>query len=85
MKKLGKTRRWNVRFAPIGRNTRPVAASSGFRCSPGPPPSGDAHGIVPAHRHGQRNGRQVWCFFVVFFLNANPVVRQGNTVRILAR
>jgi hypothetical protein len=36
--------------------------------------------IVPADRQGQQNGRQVWCFFVVFFLHGDPAVRRGNTM-----
>jgi hypothetical protein len=49
----------NVRWPTIGRHTCPEASISGFRDSPGPPPSVDALGYVPAHRQGQRNGRQV--------------------------
>jgi len=62
----------------IGRNTRPVAATSGFWSSPGLPPLGDALGIVPAHRHGQRNGRQVWCFFIVFLSACKPCRPPGQ-------
>jgi len=29
---------------------------SGFYESPGPPTSGNAHGIAPSHRHGYRKG-----------------------------
>jgi hypothetical protein len=37
-----------------------MVAFSDFYESHGPPPSGDARGIVPAHRHrhGHRNGQQ---------------------------
>ncbi len=35
-----------------------MAAFSGFWESPGPPPLGDVRGILPAHRHGHRNGQQ---------------------------
>ncbi len=71
-------------MAYIGRHTRPEALTSGFRDSPGPPPSGDALGYVPAHRQGQQNGRQVWYFFVVFLWHSNPLSVRGNTARILA-
>jgi hypothetical protein len=37
-----------------------MMATSGFRDSHGPFPSGDALGTVPAHRQGQRNCRQAW-------------------------
>ena len=50
----------------------PMTATSGFRHSPGPPPLGDVLDIVPADCQGQRNGRQVWCFFVNFFCMATP-------------
>jgi hypothetical protein len=36
----------------IGASAHPMAAFSCFNESRGPPPSGDARGIVPAHRHG---------------------------------
>ena len=35
-----------------------MAAFSGFYESPGPPPSGDACGIAPSHRHANKNGQQ---------------------------
>jgi hypothetical protein len=72
-------------MAYIGRNTRPEASTSGFRDSPGPPPSVDALGYVPAHRQGERIGRQVWYFFVVFFWHSTPPSVRGDTARILAR
>jgi hypothetical protein len=57
----------NVSNATFGRHTRPDASTSGFPDSPQSPPSVDALGYVPAHQQGERNGRQVWYFFVVFF------------------
>jgi hypothetical protein len=63
----------------------PEASTSGFRDSPGPPPSVDALGYVPAHQQGERNGQQVWYFFVVFFGHSTPPSVRGNTSRILAR
>jgi hypothetical protein len=38
-------------MAPIGRNTYQMVATSGVQHSPGPPPLGDAHGIVPVQCH----------------------------------
>ena len=46
----------DVPFYNIGASARPMAVFSGFYESHGPTPSGDARGIVPAHRHGHRNG-----------------------------
>ncbi len=63
----------------------PMTATSGFRRSPGPPPSGDVLDIVPADRQGQQNGRQVWYFFVFFYSACNPVVRRGDTTWVLAQ
>ncbi len=45
-------------IATICCNTCPMVASGGFYQSPGPPPSGDAHGIVPAHCCSHQNGQQ---------------------------
>jgi hypothetical protein len=56
MKKLEKKTENNVSNAAIGRHTRLETATSGFPDSPGPPPSVDALGYVPAHRQGQQNG-----------------------------
>jgi len=42
----------------IRASAHPMVAVSGFYESHGPPPSGDAHGIVLPHRHGRRNGKQ---------------------------
>ncbi len=85
MKKLEKKMEKNVRWPTIGSHTRPEALTSGFRDSPGPPPSVDALGYVPAHQQGQRNGQQVWYFFVFFSWHSNPPSVRGNTARIFAR
>ncbi len=55
------------RIATIGRNTYPMAASSGFYQSPGPPPLGDARSIVPAHHPSHQNDQQSWCIFSSLF------------------
>ena len=39
-------------------SSRPMAASSGFRCSPGHAILGDVVCIAPLHRHGHCNGQQ---------------------------
>ncbi len=36
----------------------PMAAFSGFYESPGPPPSGNVHGIAPSHCHCYQNGQR---------------------------
>jgi hypothetical protein len=54
-------------MAAISRNTCPMAASSGFYQSPGPPPSGNVRVIVLAHHHGHQNGQQSWCIFSSLF------------------
>ena len=46
----------HVRLMPIRASACPMAAFSVFYKSQEPPPSGDARGIVPAHRDGHRNG-----------------------------
>jgi hypothetical protein len=68
-----KNRRFFVRLPTITRNTCPVASTSSFRCSPGPPLSGYVCSIVLVHHHGHQNGQQVWCFFVIYFLHATPL------------
>ncbi len=83
--KTWKNRCFFVRLPTIAHNTRPVVSTSGFCCSPGLPLSGDACGIVPAHHHGHRNGRQVWCSFCCFFLACNPIVRRDDTEQILTQ
>jgi hypothetical protein len=43
------------------------ASTSGLWDSPGPPPLGNALSYVLAHRQSQRNVKQIWYFFVLFF------------------
>ncbi len=64
----------------IGASACPMAAFSGFYESHEPPPSGDARGIVPAHRDGHQNGRQSGYIFHHHF-----VCRRGNTEPVVAR
>jgi hypothetical protein len=49
-----------------------MAASSGFYKSPGPPPLGNARGIVPVHRHGHQNGQKSWPNFSSLFCLLSP-------------
>ncbi len=72
-------------MAYIGRHTHLEASTSGFRDNPGPPSLVDVLGYVPAHRQGQRNGQQVWYFFVVFFWHATPLSVRCDTEPIFAR
>jgi hypothetical protein len=68
-------------MACIGRHTRPEASTSGFPDSLGPSPPVNELGYVPSHRQGERNGRQVRYFFVVFLWHLNPLVRPGQYSR----
>jgi hypothetical protein len=71
---------------PIGASARPMAAFlSGFYKSHGPTPSGDAWGIVPAHRLGHRNGRQSGHILHLCFVCCPPGGRQGDTEPVVAR
>ena len=58
---------------------------SGFYESHEPPPSGDARGIVPAHRDGHRNGQQSGHILNLHFVCCHPGGRQGDTERVVAR
>ncbi len=59
---------WPQHF--ITANTRPMVVFSGLYESPGPPPSGNARGIVPPHRDDHRNGIKVgiFCIFAVLIV-----------------
>ncbi len=83
-----KTRKKNKKNWPmayIGRHTRLITATSVFRDRPGPPLSGNALSTVPAHRQGQRNGRQVGYFFAVFFWHKTPLSVWCDMKWIIAR
>ena len=62
----------------IGASARPMALFSGFYESPGPPPLGNAHSIVPPHRN---NGYIIHRCFVCYC----PGGRRGNTELVVAR
>jgi len=62
-----------------------MAAFSGFYESHEPPPSGDARGIVPPHRHGHRNSQQSWFILHRRTFCCRPGGRRGNTERLVAR
>jgi hypothetical protein len=47
-----------VTHCNIRASARPMVAFSGFYESHETPPSGNASGIVPPHRHGHRNDQQ---------------------------
>ena len=72
---------------PIVASARLMAAFNGFYESPGPPPLGDACGIVPAYRHGHRNGHQsghiLHCCFVCCC--CGPGGPRGDTERVVAQ
>jgi hypothetical protein len=62
-----------------------MARFSGLYESPGPPPSGDARGIVPLHRNDHRNGHQSGYMTHRCFVFCRPGGRQGNMERVVAR
>ncbi len=84
MKKVRKIAVCVTDFIYITHNTHPVPLTSGFRGSPGPPPLGNACGIVPVHHYSHLISQQVWRFFCLFF-TYDPVVHRGDTERILAQ
>jgi len=62
-----------------------MAAFNGFYESHEPPPSGDARGIVPAHRDGHRNSQQSGFILHCRTVCCRPGGRRGNTERVVAR
>ena len=74
---------WNsgrhVRLMSIGASACPMAAFIGFYESHKPPPSGDACGIVPAHRDGHQNGWQSG-----HILHLHFVCHRGDTEPVVA-
>jgi hypothetical protein len=62
-----------------------MAAFSGFYESHGPTPSGNARGVVPAHRHGHRNGQQSGHILHCHFVFCRPGSRWGDTEGVVAR
>ena len=62
-----------------------MAVFSGLYESPGPPPSGDARGIVPPHRNDHRNGHQSGYILHYRCVDCRPGGRRGDTERVVAR
>ena len=62
-----------------------MAAFSGFYESPGPPPSGDARGIVTPHRDGHQNGHQSRYILHLCIVSCRPGGRRGDTERVVAQ
>ena len=58
---------------------------SGLYESPGPPPSGDALGIVSPHRDHHRNGHQSGYILHYRCVDCRPGGHRGNTERVVAR
>ena len=69
----------------IGASACLMVAFSDFYESHGPPPSGDARGIVPAHRHGHRNGQQSGQILHFHFVCCRPGGRWGDMERVVAQ
>jgi len=64
---------------PFGVSARPMTAFSDFYESHEPPPSGDAHSIVPAHCDGHQNGQQSGHIFHLRFVCCCSGGRRGDT------
>ena len=62
-----------------------MAVFSGLYESPGPPPSGNARGIVPPHHNHHRNGHQSWYILHYRCVDCRPGGRRGDTERVVAR
>jgi len=62
-----------------------MAAFSGFYESHKPPPSGDAHGIIPPHCDGHQNGHQSEYILHRCFIFCRPGGRRGDTERVVAQ
>jgi len=62
-----------------------MVAFSGFYESHKPPPSGDARGIVLAHRDGHRNSQQSGFILHRRTVCCRPGGRRDNTERVVAR
>ena len=72
------------------RNTLSERVLARWRClvayeSPGPPPSGDARGIVPAHRNGHQNDQQSGYILHLCFVCCHPGGCRGDTEPVVAR
>jgi hypothetical protein len=65
-------------MATVGHNTHQMMAASGLQHSPGPPPLGDKHGIVPVHSHGHQNGQQSWSIYSLLFYLLSPGQPPGH-------
>jgi hypothetical protein len=60
------------------RSTLACCEVSDFYESQGPPPLGDVHGIVPAHRHGHQNGQHSGHILHLYFVCCHPGGRQSD-------
>ena len=82
---ITKIRGRHVRLGNIGASAHTMAAFSGIFESHKPHQSGDTCGILPAHRHSHRNGRQRWHILHHCFVCCRPGSRRGDTERVVAR
>ena len=62
-----------------------MAVFSGLYESTGPPPLGDARGILPPHRDHHRNGHQSGYILHYRCVDCRPGCRRGNTEQVVAR
>ena len=69
----------------IGASACPMAAFSDFYESHGPTPLGNVRGIVPAHRHGHRNGQQSGYILHRHFVICHPGGCWGDSEQVVTR
>jgi len=62
-----------------------MAVLSGSYESPGPPPSGDARGIVPPHRNHHHNGHQSGYILHYHCVDCRPGSCRGDTERVVTQ
>jgi hypothetical protein len=62
-----------------------MAVFSGLYESPGPPPSGDAHGILPPQRDHHPNGHQSGYILHYRCVDCRPGGCRGDTERVVAQ
>ncbi len=70
---------------PIKASAHPIAAFSGFYENHGPPPLGDARGIVTVHCHGHQNGQQSGHILHLRFVCCCPGGNRGNMEWVVAQ
>ncbi len=76
---------FDIQLMAIGASACPMVASSGFYWSPGPPPLGDARGIVPPHRDAIETASFVGVFVDCCLSACCPGRRWGDREQLVAQ